>query len=175
MSEQKQGLDSFIEMKLTKGEAIDLLIVELKEELAKSVRDLEKQIKDINATFKFADVASVISENFAVSLNYGYRDDGTVQIQLGDREYGSGLNVKPSKLPQDVQDRLKQRGELSREKQRLESMMHRLDDKKGDARSVIMRQMLESSSSGKRFLALIQDLRLQVKPRLQLAAKNAIS
>jgi hypothetical protein len=175
MSDQKQGLDSFIEMKLSKGEAIDLLIVELKDEIAKSVRDLEHQIKEISKTFTFKDVAAVVSENFPVSLSFGYKDDGTVSIQLGDRDYGNGLSLKPSKLPADVQERLKQRGELTREKQRLEHMLHRLEDKKGDARSVIMRQMLESTTSGRRFLSLIQDLRLQVKPKLQLAAKNAVA
>lgn len=171
MADKQPGIEAFVETKLTKGEAIDLLVVELRDQVVKETRDLEQSIKGISKTFKFSEIKELIPDDTPVCLRAGYDDASVVTISLGDRDYGDSFKAKLSKLPADVRARFDERERLSKEKSRLESLTHRLNDKKGDARTLIMRQMLESSAVGRQFLSIIKDLRLQVRPKF-LPAKN---
>lgn len=171
MASNTNGIGQFIETKLTKGEAIDLLIMGLKEELLKGIHALDDKIKRLPVEFAFEDVMFVVPPSARVKLatSYDSQDHFRIDLSYGDEDH----RFPAAKFPPHIRSVLEERVKLNAELSRLRSQLHKLEDKKTDARSLIMATMLESTPEGRKFLQLIGDLRLRVQPKLALAAKNS--
>ncbi len=161
-----EKMDELIETKLTKTEAIDLLVEEMRTELEAERADVDRQMKALSASITLKDLSPGLTD-IRVDINVPgkYRSDYHVGI-AGD--------VKLSRFSAHVQSKLSRLKELTERQEELGKRHHELSESKARIRTVILKSLLEGSEQGQKFLELLDSLRLKVSPKL-LQLRKALS
>jgi len=159
------NVDSIIETKLTKGEAIDFLVAEMQTAIEEQLTALRKQKKKLKSEFTFDELKPVLEKmTFNVEREYNKSDSYEVNF---DYDYGSTRNrFKLSALPKETQEKVKAIMSVDDQIETLEKQERKLNDKKSNVRQQVLRSMLEGTDEGKRFLAYLTDVRVRLAPRM---------
>jgi hypothetical protein len=145
---------SLVETKLTKGEAIDLLVQEFKNDLEAKIKENERQIKELESSFTTADLVAGTVRFFTMSERYSHS-----KLMLSFRIERNQLSTS-GKLKVDALERLSEEREVMRKQE------YAFESKGNKAKNMILKAMLEGSEEGKQFLALLDGLKLKVAPKL---------
>lgn len=145
-----------IETKLTKTEAIELLVSEMKNELESKRSKLGAERDALAGSFTIDDFPMFKYGKFSISKEYGNRNIFSVS-------FASKVNL--SDLPAEVVRKVTRLRELEDEIERLGKQSYELDNG-NKAKLTILKTMLEGSEEGKRFLQLLDGLKLKVSPKL---------
>ena len=166
---QIEQQDMLVETKLTKTEAIDLLVEELKNEL-EAKRTAATQRKDAAAkSWDLSEIENDILDRGTRKLDMVYyRDDLPTKVEVS-----ITLSFPMSKLPPHIKEQIISYRAASRDEQDLSGKIHELDGNKNKVRNTILRTMLENSEQGQKFLQLLNGLKLKASPKLlALVSKN---
>lgn len=153
------NLNTLIETKLTKGEAIDLLIEEMRVESEKREKVLELRIEKLQDSFTAADLN--ISDKVRFHVVPSYSDHSRLEVRI----VGS---LSQASLGPTAQAKLNELREIREEYEQLRKQNYKFETK-GNAnrfKQVILKTMLEGTEEGQRFLELIGNLKLKVQPKL---------
>jgi hypothetical protein len=162
-----ESMDQLIETKLTKSEAIDLLVEEMRDEIEKERTAISGEDRTIRDSLKHEDFAAALrTAKITVELPSTYRESFEVSIRF------SG---QLGKFPIDTQHKLSRLQELHKRQEELGKRIHELSDTKGRVRNTILKTMLEGTEQGKKFLELLSGLRLKVTPKLAARAQKQLS
>lgn len=148
------AMQSLVETKLTKSEAIDLLVEELRTDLEAGLKQNELDLKDARRQFRTHDIkAEVTSSVFELEHSY----DGKLTLQL---------RLTADQLTESGKAKLARIRSLEAMRDSMQKQSYAIDDRRGKAKNAILKTMLEGTEEGQRFLELLGNLKLKVQPKL---------
>lgn len=162
-----ETMDQLIETKLTKTEAIDLLVEEMKDEVTKERDAVKARTQAVRDSVRIEDlVSSMKGAQIQIEVPTSYREDYRITFKV---------EGKLGKFPAAVQKQLHELNELNDKQELLGKKYAELNDSKGRVRNTILKTMLEGSDKGRQFLQLLGDLKLRVTPKLSARAQKLLS
>lgn len=145
-----------METKLTRSEAIELMLEEAKEQISAKMAALEAERNKLRNLTKDEVIELATAGRVSFSWN---RKGGDVNF------------TTPTKLPTWFVERQKRDEELGKEISLLTHTKYALDEK-GKAKLIIMKQVLEGSEEGRKFLEDVSKMALGLTTRLIKAAED---
>lgn len=159
-----EKMDQLVETKLTKTEAIDLVVEEMKDEVNKRRLEVDAEIKRLRKDITLQELAPLFGGcTFNVEVPSTYTEGYSVSFNTG--RLGIG------RFPKELQTKLSRIAALSKEQEELGKRINELNESKGKIRNAILKTMLEGTDQGRQFLQLLGDLKLRVSPKLTEARK----
>lgn len=158
---QIEQQDMLVETKLTKTEAIDLLVEEMKSEL-EAQRAAATKRKESMKNWDLTELENDLLDRGTRGVDYGYYQDemsNKVKVSIT-------LEIPAAKLPPELRAQINRFRAVAKEEQDLSSKIHELDGNKNKVRNAILRTMLENSEQGQKFLKLLNGLKLKASPKL---------
>jgi hypothetical protein len=160
--------DMLVETKLTKTEAIDLLVEEMKSELEAKRAEATARKKSLS-NWDISELENDLLDRGTREVGLGYYEEempGKVKVSIN-------LEIPSSKLPPDLRAQINKYRAAAKEESALSHSIHELDGNKNKVRNAILRTMLENSEQGQKFLKLLNGLKLKASPKLlQLVSKK---
>ena len=155
---------SMIEAKLTKSEAIKILVSDI-------VRDLKRTLANAKAEKEKAQIIdpSLITpeflRTFQVELKFSNYGKGSFYVNFErrrDREF------RVQDLPEGLRERAKKIADLEKAEDEIEEQIRRLTTDRVETEVTILKTVLEKSAEGREWLAQIDDLRHAAQRRLNI-------
>lgn len=165
------SLKDMVETKLTKGELVDLVIGDMRSQTKRELNKVTAEMKELSQSIKLEDILPLIEGTVSVEEPYrsGDQDDSMP------KQFRVSVHVKSdvslSKLPKEVQQVLRRRHELKLMEKELNDRLQKLHEK-GEAKSYVLKGLIEQTPEGKQFLQLLEGIKVKVDTRLLLAGKQ---
>jgi hypothetical protein len=155
--------DGLLETKLTRSEAIELMLEQAKELNDQRLKEIDEEHRELHK----------ITHGELVMLTEAFSKGGTIEFNgWGGGEglsFGGRLLLK--EMPAWAKERQKRIQALADERSSLYNIQRALNDR-GKAKLAIMKQVLESSAEGKAFLSQIEKMSISLNGRLLKAEKD---
>jgi hypothetical protein len=148
-----------VDMKLTRGEVIDLIIDSTVQDLETQVKDLEVQIKEANS-FKITQ-AQLLKHFKDVEFNLqGWNNDISLVTKIP--------------LPNEFIDQLKARDALVKQQRNVRTALNQFNNRAA-AKTAILRNLLNGTEKGRDLLGRLDKLKIDLKTKaLQSAAQMTL-
>ncbi len=152
--------NGIMETKLTRSEAIELMLEEAREQTGNRVKAIEKELHDLQHLSP-----DELDDLHAVAKNAHMR------IAWNGEEVNVSFDVKSSAFPKWIKERRARQKDLEEERNTLYTVQRSLEDK-GKAKLAIMKQVLESNDEGRKFLAQVEQMSVALSAKLFEVAKQ---
>lgn len=163
------SLKDMVETKLTKGELVELVIGDMRTQTKRELSRVQAEQKAISEQIKLEDVLPLIDGTVTVEEPYRHGDDGSMPTKLRVSVHVKS-EISLSKFPKELQALLRQRHELKETEKELNDRLQKLHEK-GEAKSYVLKGLIEQTPEGKQFLSLLEGIKVKVDTRLLLAGK----
>jgi hypothetical protein len=155
------GTEEVMETKLTRSEAIELMLQEAAEQVEARQKQIEKEMSDLE---------DLAPEELRELLDVGAITGGRIhhvhwRVESGHTQTSASIEVDYTKAPSSLLAKRDRKIELEQERGRLYDVARALQDK-GKAKLQIMKQVLEGSEQGRAFLRQIEQMSLALNARL---------
>lgn len=150
-----------IESKLSKTEAIELMVAEMLKELRRAKNNAEAELQKILRSFTFDELQSVIAEG-KLQVDFDeYEDEDKPNLNIS-----INTSVKTASAIPAITVRFTRLRELKRNLTRMRADIHKLENEKQATKVSILKSILEQTVEGRAMLTQLDKIRRQALPRL---------
>lgn len=162
-------LPSIIEAKLTKGEMVDILLGEVRGQLRAEVAAIQAEMDKLGRPSQ-KDLAKCFTKPTEYSISI-YNRDATIYV-TADRSSLS-FRMSDDKLPPSVKKWAERYLVLQAKLNAAENRLRQFNERKSDAKTMALRDVLEKTAEGRVLLEQIEVLKATAMQRMQLTAGAA--
>jgi len=163
--------ESIIETKITKSEALELLIGELAEQLRKEHQEADERVSAADRaleSFKASDFLPIITDARANVHQYRYKQENTITISVE-----VSVKANDRRLPRALRDALMEKDEAYKIEREISRRREELNSSKQRLKNEMLRTILEATPVGQKFLRQLGEMKVRVQRSMLAPRKDA--